>query len=167
MTKNLNLTLLFLFLLLLQVLTLNNIRLFGYVNPYLYIAFIFIYPFKKNRFPLLTLAFLLGLFVDFFSNSGGIHAFASLFIAFIRLYFFKLVFQKNEDDFDFFSLKEEAFGKVFNFTIILTIIHHFLLFSLTNFSFYNFHYVLINVILSSIFTLILYFLGRFIFRNKK
>ncbi len=167
MNKNLNLTLLFLFLLLLQVLILNNIRLFGYVNPYLYIAFIFIYPFKKNRFPILTLAFFLGLFVDFFTNSGGIHAFSSLFIAFIRLYFFKLIFQKNEDDFDFFSLGEEAFGKVFNFTIILTIIHHFLLFSLTNFSLHNFHHVLMNVILSSTFTLIVYFLGSFIFRNKK
>jgi len=167
MTKNVYLTLLLCFLLLLQVLILNNILLFGYVNPYIYIAFIFIYPFKKNRFPILTLSFLLGLFVDFFSNSGGIHAFATLFITFIRIYFFKIIFQKNEDDFDFFSLKEEGFGKIFNFTVILTLIHHFLIFSLINFSFNHFSNTIINTLLSSIFTLTLYFLGRFIFSNKK
>ena len=167
MTKNIHLTSLFFFLIFLQVLILNNIKLLDHINPYLYISFIFIYPFKKNRFPILTLSFLLGLFVDFFSNSGGIHALASLFIAFIRIYFFKIIFQKNEDDFDFFSLKEEAFGKVFNFTVILTLTHHFLLFSLTNFSFNNFTNTIINTLLSSVFTLTLYFLGRFIFSNKK
>ena len=167
MTKNIHLTSLFFFLIFLQVLILNNIKLFDHINPYLYISFIFIYPFKKNRFPILTLSFLLGLFVDFFSNSGGIHALASLFIAFIRIYFFKIIFQKNEDDFDFFSLKEEAFGKVFNFTVILTLTHHFLLFSLTNFSFNNFTNTITNTLLSSVFTLTLYFLGRFIFSNKK
>jgi len=167
MNKNLNLTFLFIFLLFLQVLVLNNVLLFGYVNPYVYISFIFLFPFKKNKIPLLSLAFLLGLFVDFFSNSGGIHASATLFIAFIRLYFFNIVFQKNEADYDFFSLEEETFGKKFNFTVILTIIHHFLLFSLTNFSFSNFSNVLLNTLLSSIFTLTLYFLGSFIFRQKK
>jgi len=167
MSENLNHTLLFLFLLFLQVLILNNILLFNYVNPYLYIAFIFTYPFKKNRFPILTLSFLLGLFVDFFSNSGGIHAFSSLFIAFIRIYLFKFIFQKSVDDFDFFILNKEAFGKIFNFTVILTTLHHFLLFSLINFSFYNFQKTIINTILSSVLTLTLYFLGSFIFSNKK
>lgn len=167
MNKNLNLILLFIFLLFLQVLILNNILLFGYVNPYLYIAFVFLYPFKKNRIPILSLAFLLGLLVDFFSNSGGIHACATLFIAFIRVNFFNAVFQKNEADFDFFSLKEEPFGKVFNFTVILTVVHHFLVFSLINFSLSNFSNVFYNTILSSIFTLTLYFLSSFIFRNKK
>lgn len=167
MNKKFHLAFLFFFLLLLQVLILNKILLFGYVNPYLYIAFVFLYPFKKNRFPLLTFSFLLGICVDIFSNSGGAHAFSTLFIAFIRPYFFNVLFQKGEEDFDFFSLNEEGFGKIFNFTVILTIIHHLLLFSLINFSFYNFSSVINNVILSSIFTLILYFLGSFIFSNKR
>ena len=167
MNKKFNILFLFLFLFLLQVLILNKVLLFGDVNPYIYIVFIFLYPFQENKLPILTLSFLLGLSVDFFSNSGGIHASASLFIAFVRPYFFKIVFQKNESDFDFFDLNDEGFGKVFNYTVILTIIHHFLFFSLINFSFYNFSSVIINTIISSVFTLLLYFLGRFIFSSKK
>ncbi len=157
----------FIGLILLQVLVLNNILLLGKINPYIYISFIFLFPFKKNRFPILTLAFLLGLCIDSFSNSGGIHAFATTFIAFIRPYFFKVVFQKTEVDFEFFKLNQESFGKIFNFTVILTFFHHFILFSLANFSFNNFLNVVTNMFLSGIFTLTLYFLGNFILSRKQ
>lgn len=167
MNKSLYFGLLFVFLLFLQVFILNNVLLFGYVNPYIYIAFIFVYPFKTNRLSILTYAFLLGLFVDFFSNSGGINAFATLTIAYVRLYFFKTIFQKLESEYDLFNLKLEPFGKVFNYVSILTVLHHFILFSLLNFSFQNFSKVLINTLFSSIFTLVLYFLGSFIFRRNQ
>ncbi len=167
MNQNLKLLGLFVLLVLLQVLVLNNILLFGHINPYVYITFIFIFPFSKNRFPILTYAFFLGLFIDLFSNSGGIHAIATLTIAAIRVYFFRVFFQKTEADYDFFNLKEEAFGKIFNYTATLTLIHHFIIFLLINFSFKNFSSVLFNTISSTLFTLILYFLGRTIFSRKQ
>ncbi len=154
---------LFFFLLGLQVFVLNNILLFGYINPYLYIAFIFFYPLRKNRFNLLFLSFLLGLGVDLFANTGGIHAFASVFIAYFRLFFIKLFFNKLEADYPFFKLKSEPFGKVFNFVITLTILHHFLLFAFANFSFENISGVFVNTIYSTIFTLVLFFSGSYIF----
>lgn len=166
MNKQLYIALLFVFLLSIQVLLLNNILLFGYVNPYLYIAFVFLYPLNKNRFPFLSLAFLLGLGVDFFANTGGVNAFAILCIAFIRLFLINSIFKKTSSDYILFKLSKEPFGKVFNFVSILTVIHHFILFSLINFSFHNFSNVLINTLLSSIFTLLLYFLGSFIFRKN-
>ena len=48
-----------------------------------------------------------------------------------------------------------------------TIIHHFILFSLDNFSFNNLNIVLLNTLYSSIFTLVLYFLGSYILRKKQ
>ena len=69
----------FLLLVLVQVLLLNQINLFGYVNPYLYLLFIIIYPFTGNKSLLIFLSFLLGLFVDFFSDSGGIQEEAPTF----------------------------------------------------------------------------------------
>lgn len=156
----------FIALVLLQVLILNNILLLDHINPYVYIAFIFIYPFKTNRFPIISLGFLLGFFVDIFSDSGGIHAFATTTIAFLRPYFFQLIFKKTALDYEFFALRREAFGKIFNFVAILTLIHHFIMFGLLNFSFHNFTYVLSNTFLSGIFTLIIYFLGSFILRSK-
>ena len=166
MNKTLYLILLFLFFVLLQVLVLNNIRLFGYVNPYLYISFVFIYPLSQKRIPLLTISFILGLCVDFFSDTGGIHAFATVFIAYIRLFLVKTIFKKTESEYLLFDLNQETFDKVFNYIAILTILHHFILFSFINFSFSNFSNVIIHTVLSSLFTIILFFLGRFIFRKK-
>ncbi len=154
-------------LILLQGLILNNILLFGYVNPYNYIAFIFIFPYNTSRFSILSLAFLLGLCIDFFSDSGGIHAFSTTLIAFLRLSFFKSFFQKSEVDYEFFQMNKESFGKVFNFVVMLTFIHHLTLFLLANFSFNNFSKLLTNTLLSGIFSLLLYFLGRFILNRKQ
>ena len=75
----------FFILMLMQVLIFNNINLFGYTNPLIYIAFVFYYPLHKERSLFLFLSFLLGLSIDFFSNTGGINAAATLFIAYIRL----------------------------------------------------------------------------------
>ncbi|CAL2079597.1 rod shape-determining protein MreD [Tenacibaculum sp. 190524A02b] len=166
MNRTLYLVFLFIFFVLLQVLVLNKVLLFGHINPYLYIAFIFIYPLNQKRIPILTVSFFLGLCVDLFSNSGGIHAFATLFIAYIRLFLVKTIFKKIESEYLLFNLRLETFDKVFNYVAILTLVHHFVLYSFINFSLYNFSNVIINTLLSSIFTLILYFLGSFIFRKK-
>ncbi|MFQ3306301.1 MAG: rod shape-determining protein MreD, partial [Polaribacter sp.] len=137
MNKTIYFGLLFVFLVFLQVFVLNNILFLGYINPYLYIIFVFLYPLKKNRFTFLLLSFALGLSIDFFSDSGGIHAFSILTIAYCRLFFIKVFFRKFEVDFPFFQLNLESFGKKFNYVVILTLLHHFLLFSFANFSFNN------------------------------
>lgn len=165
--KSFYLVVTFISLILLQALVLNNVLLFEKINPYIYIAFIFIYPYKTNRFPILFLGFLLGLFVDFFSDSGGIHAFATTLIAYLRPNFFKTFFQKTEVDYEFFQMKQEAFGKIFNFITTLTLIHHFTVYLLIHFSFNNFFSLIIDTILSTIFSLILYFLGSFILSRKQ
>jgi len=167
MNKILSQGLFFLFLLCLQVFILNNINFLGYINPYLYIAFIFLYPLEKNKFPLLFLSFILGISIDFFSDSGGIHAFSILFIAYTRLFFVRVYFRKIPSDYPFFKLKSESIGKVFNYVVTLTLIHHFIYFSFASFSFQNLSIVLLNTLYSSIFTLILFFLGTYIFKKSK
>jgi rod shape-determining protein MreD len=167
MNKTIYIILLFISLLFLQVFVLNNIKFLGFINPYLYVAFVIFYPLRKERISFLTLSFLLGLSIDFFSDSGGINAFSLLFIAYIRLLFIRIIFKKTEQDYLLFNLHEEPFGKVFNYVITLIVIHHFILFSLANFSTQNFSDVLINTLYSSIFTSVLFLLGTYIIRNKK
>ena len=151
----------------LQVTVLNNINFSGYVNPYLYIAFVFLFPLDKNLFPFLIGCFLYGLGIDFFSDTGGIHAFSLVFVGYLRLLFIRLYFKKTEIDYLLFNLRNEAFGSVFNYVVTLTFIHHLILLSLDNFSFQNLGSVFLNTIYSTIFTLILYFLGSYIFRKKQ
>ena len=82
----------FIILVLLQVLVLNHINFLGYINPYLYILFIILYPVKNSRSLFIFLSFLLGISVDLFSDSGGVHAAASVTLAFIRPAFLKSMF---------------------------------------------------------------------------
>ncbi len=167
MSRALYVTFLFFSLWFLQVFVFNNILFLGYINPYVYIAFVIFYPLKKERFLFLFLSFLLGLSIDFFSDSGGINAFSLLFIAYIRLFLVRIIFKKTEQDYLLFNLQQEPFGKVFNYVITLIVIHHFLLFSLANFSFQNFSSVITNTLYSSIFTSVLFFIGTYIIRKKK
>jgi len=167
MSRALYVTFLFVSLWFLQVFVFNKILFLGYINPYVYIAFVIFYPLKKERFLFLFLSFLLGLVIDFFSDSGGINAFSLLFVAYIRLFLVRVIFKKMEQDYLLFNLQQEPFGKVFNYVITLIVIHHFILFSLANFSFQNFSSVFTNTLYSSIFTSVLFFIGSYIIRKKK
>ena len=74
--------LIFILLLLIQLLVLNNINLGGYINPYVYLLFILLLPYGTPRWVLLLVGFFTGLVVDYFSNTLGLHASATLILAF-------------------------------------------------------------------------------------
>ena len=78
----------FLALLLLQGLVLKRISLgwdgILYFNVLLYPLFIMLLPFRTPRTAQLLLAFALGLLLDFFYDSPGVHASAGVFTAYIR-----------------------------------------------------------------------------------
>ena len=71
-------------LILLQVLVLNNIQFSGYINPNVYVLFILMLPVQTPGWIVLISSFLLGISIDMFSDSLGLHATASVLIAFIR-----------------------------------------------------------------------------------
>jgi len=157
----------FIGLVLLQVLVLNHINLFGFLNPMVYIVWIFLFPIRKSISTLLILSFLLGLSVDFFSDSGGINAAASLFIAFIRLPILKAILKKSDFDYLLFNLRAISFGKAFLLITILTLIHHFIVFSLEYFSLNSINSIIYNTILTSGITIIISILGIMLFSKKK
>lgn len=70
----------FVSLVLVQVLILNNIQFSGFVNPYVYVLFILLLPFTIPGYLLLGLSFLMGISIDIFSNTLGLHAAASVFL---------------------------------------------------------------------------------------
>ena len=82
----------FILLLAAQVLIFNRIDLFGFINPFPYVLFIILYPVNGNKSGLLVASFLLGLLMDMFWNSGGVHAAACLVLAYYRPAIFKFSF---------------------------------------------------------------------------
>lgn len=77
-------TLLFIFLLLVQVLICNHIALFNVAVPIIFIYFIIRLPISMGKGLLFTLAFLLGLSVDIFSDTPGVNALACTLLAALK-----------------------------------------------------------------------------------
>ena len=153
--ENINHALLFIGLILLQIIVMNNINFLGYINPFIYIFFLFLYPIKKNDWGVLILAFFLGLIIDMFANSGGVNAAATLFIAFIRLPVLQSVLGKRELDHSSMNIFKLPFPKLFVFIMVLTTVHHLIVFTLEYFKWSKFGTILTNTVLTSIFTIIL------------
>lgn len=155
----------FVLLVLVQVLVLNHINFLGYINPYLYILFIILYPVKNNRSLFIFLAFLLGLSVDLFSDSGGVHAAASVTLAFIRPAFLKSIFGVL---YEHQSIKFNTidFGPKLVYISLLTFTHHLILFSLEIFNISKIILIVHKTLSSSIFTIILCVLVSIIFSRK-
>ena len=152
---------------LLQVSIFNNVNLLGYINPYFYIIFVFVFPFNKNKSSLLISSFILGLFIDILTNDGGIHAFSIVFIAYFRIVLLQILSNKNDDDIEQINTKDLSFVVLFLWVSILTFLHHFLVFSLEQFSFVEFGRLLLKTFLSSILSIVLIIFGLQLFLKKK
>jgi len=79
----------FIMLALIQVFILRNVvatgnTFWGNFQIIIYPVFVMLLPFRTPRALTLILAFALGIFVDMFYNSVGIHASASVFMAYLR-----------------------------------------------------------------------------------
>lgn len=157
----------FVFLVLIQVVLFNHINLFGYVNPLIYISAVLLFPIKKNKTALLLYSFLLGLSIDFFSNSGGINAAATVFIAFIRLPVLEVILGRSDFDYQLFKLRSIAFEKALFYIIILTFAHHFIVFTLAYFDFNLIKSIFKSSIITSTFTVIIIVIGIILFTRRK
>ena len=167
MTKvTLNMTARFIILVLVQVLIFNHINFLGYINPYIYILFIILYPANNNRTLFVFLAFLLGLSVDLFSDSGGVHAAACVTVAYIRPVFLKFSFGTV---YDYQSIKFDQidFGNKLTYFSALVIIHQLIMFSLEIFNISKIILILQKTLFSGIFTIILCLIVSILFSQKR
>ena len=158
----------FFLLVLVQVLVLNNIEFSGFINPYLYILFIILLPFDMAPWLVMILGFLLGISVDMFSNTMGMHATATVLMAFLRPQVIRLMIPKN--DFDAFpnpNMFELGMSRFVYYALFLTLIHHFTLFYVEVFHFKYFFSTFFRAILSSLFTILLIIFVQYLFFKKK
>lgn len=145
----------FIVLVLAQVLALNNIQFLGFINPYIYILFILLLPVRLPRWILLLLAFGLGLIIDAFSNTMGMHAFATVLIAFFRSGIIKLFTSIEEGNNPTPSFYTFGVGAYVKYVVIMVLLHHSALFILESFSFNHLWIVTFKILLSSLVTILL------------
>ena len=155
----------FILLVLLQVLVLNHINFLGHINPYLYVLFILLYPISGNRSVFLLVSFLLGITIDMFSDSGGVHAAACITAAVLRPIALKSSFGTSYD-YQTVKFKSIDFGSMLVYMSLMIFLHHFILFLLEVFNISNIILILKKAFFSSIFTIILCVVFNIIFRKR-
>ncbi len=157
----------FVLLVLLQVLVFNNIQLGGYLNPYIYVLFLLLMPFETPRWLLLVAAFGLGISIDVFTNTLGMHAAATVFMAFIRPFVLNAIAPRDGYEIGTFPrLFFYGFKWFFKYSFILILAHHFVLFYLEVFSFAHFFHTLSRVLLSTVFSTLFIVLSQYIAFRK-
>ncbi|PIF06245.1 MAG: rod shape-determining protein MreD [Draconibacterium sp.] len=153
-------------LVLAQVLIFNQIQFSGYINPYVYILFILLLPLSSPPYATMILAFVLGFIVDVFSNSLGVHAAASVFIAAIRPFLVRVISIRDEDKSDYPGLQQYGFRWFLGYTSLMVFLHHLILFYVEVFSFNHFFLTLGRVLFSSLFSIFIIVLSQFLVFRK-
>ncbi len=160
-------SLLILALAFLQVIVFNNILFNGYINPLIYLIFIFIYPIHENKTKLLLLSFTLGIIIDFFSNSGGSNAASLVFVAYLRLPILRLIQSNKEFDFLLFNIKKLNSLQIIIYVFSLTFLHHILLFYLESYTLNNFNHIFLKALYSSLLSSLIIVLSLTLFIKNK
>lgn len=141
----------FVFLLALQILVFNNMNFGGYISAFPYMLFIILFPVNGNKANLLIASFLLGILMDLFCNSGGVHATACVILAYLRPTFFKFSFGLSYE-YQTIKLNDVLTPERFSFILLSVATHHITLFLLESFQIYFILDILLRTVLSIVFT---------------
>lgn len=127
----------FITLVLVQVLVCNNIHLFDYAVPLLYVYFYLTFSRNYPRWAVLLWCFAMGLTQDSFANTPGVATAASTLIGFLQPYIFSLFIQRDSQEELQPTLRSMGFGKYSFYAFLLILLYCIAFFSLEMFSFFN------------------------------
>lgn len=156
----------FILLVLVQVLVFNKLNFFGYINPLVYILFLYWYPVKESKAVLIVLGFFLGLVIDIFSDTLALHAVATVTIAYLRPVIMRFCFGVNFE-FQTFKLSNTTKAQQITFLALLIIVHHLIFFSLEIFNLSNILLILKKVVATVSLSFVLCLLFSVLFSVKK
>ncbi|MDX1326501.1 MAG: rod shape-determining protein MreD [Arenibacter sp.] len=131
-----------------------------------YILFLYWYPINDQRAFFILWSFLLGLMVDWFSDTMAIHAAATVTIAYLRPVIMRFCFGSNLE-FQNFRISSTTQAQQIVFLTLLIFIHHLIFFSLEIFSLGNTLLILKKVLFTGLATLVIGLLLRTLFSIKK
>ena len=144
----------FIILVFLQVLLFNNMYLFGFINPMIYLLFFVIYRFDGDQTLFIFTSFLLGFCIDFLSQSGGAHSIAALTIAYVRPQIIRYAFGVTSEIPTGFQNDTRRINK-YLFLSILIGLHHILYYIIVYFHWDAIYLIFKYGLFNSVFSLLL------------
>ena len=151
-----------------QVLIVNHIRLGGYVHPYIYLIFVMLLPINMPGWQLLLSGFGIGLVIDLFMGTLGMHAGATTLMAFCRPAIITIISGSQKFD----NIKEPnvnqlGFAWFLRYTLCMVIVHNFMLFMLEGFTFHLVGQAMLRILLSAPASMFLILLIIYLFSPTK
>jgi len=151
-----------------QVVLLKNLVVFDAAFCFVYIGFLIFLPINTSRSLAMILGFFLGLTVDIFYDSLGIHAAACVLIGALRPFWLNTLTPQGGYDTGMSpGLLQMGFGWFSGFTLVVVLVHHFSIFYIETGGFSMFFFTLVKVISSAIFTFLVLILFQLLFNRNR
>lgn len=155
-------------LILVQVLIIQNINLSSYIILLPYVLIIILLPFEFSRLSVLFISFFVGVCIDYFYDSSGLHASACTIMGFSRYYILKFISPRDGYDLGVKPIVNDmGLAWFLSYAGLLILVHHFFFFYLEVFRFNEFFRTFFRVFLSSIGTFVLIYLIQFLFYTNR
>lgn len=147
----------------LQVVVLNHLDFSRFLVPQVFIVLLIQLPLHLSRNYQVLIAFALGLLVDLFTSTPGIHASGSLILIMVRMFLLSRMDLKehaaNKLD---FSIRTAGLAPYTYVTLALVLIYHFYVFFLESIGAIVWSNLLLTTVLSAMLSLLIIALIQFI-----
>lgn len=147
----------FCIIILLQVFILNKITLHWFTSPagalfipFVYPLYVLLLPFETPVWVLMILGFLMGVTVDTFMTTAGMHAFATVLIAYLRTNVLNALMPRNLSEYinQQPSVKNMGWTPFLVYSGFLVLLHHIAYFALESWSFAGFGPLIMKIVAS-------------------
>lgn len=144
----------FCIIVILQVFILQRITLHWFTEPagalfipFVYPLFILLLPFETPVWLLLILGFILGVTVDSFMTTAGMHAFATVLIAYLRTNVLNALMPRNLSEYinQQPSIKNMGWMPFLVYSAFLIILHHLVFFTIESWSVVSFGSLMLKI----------------------
>ena len=150
--------------LLLQLLLINNLHFLGVCSPCLYILFLIALPTELPRWAELLIGAFTGMLMDIACNSPGVHMAACVALSYCRPRLLHKIIPDDDRLIGTLSTSIVDLPAFIRIVLPLTLLHHTIAFLFLNFTFHAFWLTLIQILVSSLMTILL-IVGREILRK--
>ncbi|PSL04424.1 rod shape-determining protein MreD [Cecembia rubra] len=158
----------FLLYFLVQVLMFKNMVIFGVAFCFLYVLYILLLPVEMKTIPMMLIAFILGLGVDMFYDTMGMHIFSLVAIAFVRNFWLGILTPTGGYDENLQpSMLNMGLGWFVTYSLPLFFLHHLLFFYIDSLGTNLFFPVVQKIVASTIFVFVMSIIVQLLFYRRR
>ncbi len=144
----------YILVMILQVLLFDQLQLWGVCHPYIYILCLLMMPITLPHNAEMVIGAVVGLIMDVFCNSLGIHTASCILLMFIRPYLIGAVVNDKDRLNEQISLRSIGMEALIKYVAIMVVVHHLTVFMLAAWSWHHLGFVLLETVVSSTITIL-------------